>query len=216
MNFFKIAKAAIFAAGLVAASSAANAVSLSSSVAFTDGSFSYPASADSISLPSGASWDGGVSVRMGNAGGVYRTPWDETSNGAVENATVGNSAAAAIKYFASGPGNLPNPAKLKFTGDQTSLSFLWGSPDTYNYLFFRLDGANVSTFIGSPITGSPSAGSVLVTFTGLFDEVWFESRGSNAFEFASITATPVPLPAAGWMLLAGIGGLVALRRKRST
>lgn len=28
------------------------------------------------------------------------------------------------------------------------------------------------------------------------------------------TAPPVPLPAAGWMLLAGIGGLAALRRRR--
>lgn len=29
-----------------------------------------------------------------------------------------------------------------------------------------------------------------------------------------VTASPVPLPAAGWMLIAGVGGLVAMRRKR--
>ena len=31
---------------------------------------------------------------------------------------------------------------------------------------------------------------------------------------ATVTATPIPLPAAGFLLLGGLGGLVALRRKR--
>ncbi|MDG4649432.1 THxN family PEP-CTERM protein [Roseibacterium sp. SDUM158017] len=31
----------------------------------------------------------------------------------------------------------------------------------------------------------------------------------------SITMTPVPLPAAGWMLLAGLGGLAMMRRRQS-
>lgn len=31
-----------------------------------------------------------------------------------------------------------------------------------------------------------------------------------------VTVSPVPLPAAGWLLIAGLGGLAALRRKRKT
>lgn len=31
-----------------------------------------------------------------------------------------------------------------------------------------------------------------------------------------VTATPVPLPAAGWLMIAGIGGLTALRRRKQT
>ena len=32
---------------------------------------------------------------------------------------------------------------------------------------------------------------------------------------SSLTATEIPLPAAGWMLIAGIGGLAAMRRRKS-
>ena len=213
MKILTIAKASFFAVALIAASSAAHAVTLTSSVEFSDGSFVYPDASNSITLPSGASWDVAAQVRSGNQNGVYRTPWDETSNAEVENKSVNN--AGSIDFFATGPGNQPNPAKLVFDTVQNSLSFLWGSPDTYNDLIFYLAGSVVAEFQGSPITGSPSAGSVFVTYSGLFDQVWFKSDPNNAFEFASITATPVPLPAAGWLLLAGIGGLVVMRRRRS-
>lgn len=213
MKILTIAKATALALALAAASSAAHAVTLTSYVEFSDGSFVYPDASNSVTLPSGASWDVAAQVRSGNQNGVFRTPWDESSTANVVNPSVPN--AASIDFFATGPGNQPNPAKLVFDTVQNSLSFLWGSPDTYNDLIFYLAGSVVTEFQGSPITGSPSAGSVLVTYSGVFDEVWFKSDPNNAFEFASITATPVPLPAAGWLLLAGIGGLVVLRRKRS-
>jgi hypothetical protein len=38
--------------------------------------------------------------------------------------------------------------------------------------------------------------------------------GNDKFTVASIDVTPVPLPAAGWMLLAGVGGIAAIRRRR--
>ncbi|MEO9576479.1 MAG: VPLPA-CTERM sorting domain-containing protein [Tateyamaria sp.] len=39
-------------------------------------------------------------------------------------------------------------------------------------------------------------------------------RNTPEFFIASIHTTPVPLPAAGWMLLAGVGGLAAMRRRK--
>lgn len=196
---------------------AAGAVTLQSSIDFSDGAFTYPDTSASVDLPNGATWIGSTSVRTANSDGIYRTPYDETSNAAVENTPLGNAAAAAIEYFAAGPGNPDNPAKLSFGGiDQSSLTFLWGSPDTFNNLIFRRDGVEVATFTGSLITGSPSAGSRLVTYGGgLFDEVWFESVGSNAFEFASITTTPVPLPAGAVLFLTGLGGFAMFRRRKS-
>ena len=58
--------------------------------------------------------------------------------------------------------------------------------------------------------------------TGLVDELSFTDFavkwagvGRDSFEAGgSISVAPVPLPAAGGLLLAGLAGLVALRRKR--
>lgn len=36
---------------------------------------------------------------------------------------------------------------------------------------------------------------------------------NSKFKVNSVTAHPVPLPAAGWMLLAGVGGVVAMKRR---
>lgn len=38
--------------------------------------------------------------------------------------------------------------------------------------------------------------------------------GDDDFRLSSVQVSAVPLPAGGWLLIAGIGGLVALRRKR--
>ena len=42
----------------------------------------------------------------------------------------------------------------------------------------------------------------------------FNGRSGGLGEFEATSIAPVPLPAAGWMLVAGIGGMMALRRRK--
>jgi hypothetical protein len=95
-----------------------------------------------------------------------------------------------------------------------SFTFLWGTPDTYNTLNFFSGSALVATATG---TGDGS-GSFVATVNGLpsFDSVQFQS-GADAFEFAAVSAVPLPasLPMFGGAVLAlGVVGY-RLRRKGS-
>ena len=61
----------------------------------------------------------------------------------------------------------------------------------------------------------------VLSLTGFADGLTFltaEGESNSAQLFAEFTAdpflAPIPLPAAGWMLLLGVGGLAAARRKR--
>lgn len=99
-------------------------------------------------------------------------------------------------------------------------ALLWGTPDSYNTLSFYLDGVEVGSVTGSQITsqaGYTNAAYVRVTTDSLFDEVVFSS-GQNSFEYAIPTVDgtlpAVPLPAAGWLMLGGLGALGAVRKLR--
>lgn len=108
-------------------------------------------------------------------------------------------------------------AEFEFDSPQVSLSFVWGSPDNYNDLVLSMMGNGSSVTVnGTAIEQPPSGqGALFVTIAGFtFDKLRFESR-LNAFEFANLSTTPIPLPAAGWMLIAALGGLGLLSRKRA-
>ena len=58
---------------------------------------------------------------------------------------------------------------------------------------------------GDPLTGLWSSSADLSHAS-----IWYSGEATPVEE-----PSPVPLPAAGWLLLAGIGGLAALRRRKS-
>lgn len=106
-------------------------------------------------------------------------------------------------------------ATYTFSTLMSSVSFLWGSPDSYNDLDIILSGSGVTETINGLDIGSPfGSGAKYVTISdvGLFDSLTFRST-TNAFEFANLSVTPVPVPAAMPLLLVGLAGFGVMRRR---
>lgn len=143
---------------------------------------------------------------IGSIPGLKRSPWQGSSV---------NENLATSYYTSVGRGA---SATYVFAGLQNSLSVLWGSPDTYNFLDIILSGPGGST---QTINGTSAMGPVgilaqFLTITGVsFDTLTFRSN-NNAFEYVNLqtTPTPVPVPAAGFLLVGGLGIMVAMRRRR--
>jgi hypothetical protein len=116
--------------------------------------------------------------------------------------------------------------KLSFSPTVTieSVSFTYFS-DNDNSQFYTWTGSMwdfEGTANACPGTGSCSGGANTVreyVFSGTYTGEHFliGSRGRHhdwKLAGASVTFNPIPLPAAGWMLLAGVGGLAAMKRRR--
>ena len=127
-------------------------------------------------------------------------------------------------FLAAGP-TVGQPAILTFTTGVEYLSFLWGSPDTYNELTITTSLGTSQTFttagLGLPGDGNQSFSSY-VQFSALAGSLITSATFTNfpstdAFETANYSITPsVPEPGTWAMMLIGFGGVgYSLRRKRS-
>ena len=99
---------------------------------------------------------------------------------------------------------------ISFVAPITSFTFLWGSPDTFNSVTdgtVSVTGASFSSGTGN------NAESLLYTFVNPlgFTSLEFSTTGV-AFEIA--TAAPVPEPSTLALLLAGIGAVGFMARRR--
>lgn len=125
---------------------------------------------------------------------------------------------------------VPNTSTLTFVGPGISdISFLWGSPQTFNTLTVNSTGPGPNsqiftpTSMGFPITNGDETFNELVHFTAgvgsLITSLAFTSS-ENSFEVGRFTTTaisaPVPEPQTYALLLLGLGvmGFTARRRKK--
>lgn len=143
----------------------------------------------------------------GSVSYLRRSPWD----------TIPAMADTGTYTSVSGD----STATYELTSAINSFSFMWGSVDDYNHLEFWNDGAWLGMLSGSDaqLVGAPKAVewvNATITLDMLFDEVRFIS-GTNAFEYANLGLSVVPLPAALPLYGAGLAvlGFMGWRRRKA-
>ncbi len=110
-------------------------------------------------------------------------------------------------------------ASYVFSDAVTQVSFLWGSVDFFNTVVFKNNGSVVDFLNGQTVIDAGAVSGeefvqISILAMAAFDEVIFRSS-QNAFEFANLSISAVPLPAALPLYAAGIALLALVGRKRS-
>ncbi len=146
---------------------------------------------------------------VGSVGGAYADVYQ------------GTSLAGVGKYNSVRTGGSMTYNLMGMAGD--FFTFIWGTVDSYNTLTINNVGGGTETVVGDTIRtlGGYEEGKknaiVKITATNAFNSVTLTSSG-NSFEhaFNPPELAPVPVPAAGLLLLAAVGGLGVAARRRKT
>lgn len=125
------------------------------------------------------------------------------------------------QFLAAGP-TPGNPSTITFNNALNYLSFLWGSPDTYNQLQLTTNLGNVLNYtaagLGFPVTNGDQSVSTYVQFQAYNGEYITSAKFAspqNSFEVANFRAA-VPEPATWALMIMGIGIAGAAMRRRQT
>ncbi len=129
-------------------------------------------------------------------------------------------------FLAAGPTST-SPSTLTFASAVNYISFLWGSPDTYNLLTVNSAGASQTFDIAGTHAGTSNLGfastngsqsfSQYVQFvgTGITSLVFTNSLATDAFETANFSVVAaVPEPETYALMLASLGALGFVWRRR--
>ena len=231
MKFKKFAIAAATAASLIGATSA-HAFSWNT----TNDTFSAVVGASTIDFGAGTAGVAPVAgsaavgdvVASGSAGGTNYQFVDGAMYNLVTSPTTGITArpvGSVDNYWSVGtsPAVQTGPGVVTFSTALTYLGFLYGSVDKYNTISFFSGANNFLTLTGADINNPANGNQATSTYFNFFagagqavTKVVFSS-GNNAFETDNFAVTAVPEVETYAMMLAGLGlmGTIARRRNKS-
>jgi len=153
--------------------------------------------------------------------GPLNAPIATISGGTVYNAdlVVADDVLPNTAFLASGPSS--GTPVITFLSGTSYLGLLWGSPDTYNILTIRdsnnADYIFTTSSLGFPVQNGDQSFNQYVQFVAsagtMISSVTFTSA-TDAFETTQFTVTPIPEPETYALMLAGLGALGFIGRRR--